>query len=65
MSTITEQKQKQVQEQEQRREEEPENESVLRDLELLDDEAEDVRGGASCPTWMCGANHNEVLAVTA
>jgi hypothetical protein len=47
----------------------PENERVLRDLEVLEGEAEDVVGGArrgDCPELACGSggNHNEVLAVT-
>ena len=58
-----------ISEQEQRRDEEAENESVLGDLEVLDDEAEEVAGGGrgGCPELACGsgANHNEVQAVTA
>jgi hypothetical protein len=47
-----------------------ENERVLRDLEVLEGEAEDVVGGAGrggcTASFACGsnANHNEVLAVT-
>ena len=64
-----------ITEQEQRRDEEPENESVLSDLELLDDQAEGVVGGyrdlaygsGGCPELACGSGgtHNEVQAVTA
>ena len=57
-----------ISEQEQRRDEEPEKESVLRDLELPEGEAEDVQGGSvKCPSWLCGpgGNHNEVQAFTA
>jgi hypothetical protein len=48
----------------------PRNERVLRDLEVLEGEAEHVVGGAGrdgCQaTFSCGSNgnHNEVLAVT-
>jgi hypothetical protein len=48
--------------------EEPEQELALADLELPDESSRDVTGGTrddGCPTWGCGSNHNEVLAVTA
>lgn len=47
--------------------EEPEQELALADLDLTDESARDVTGGApsGCDEFGCGANHNEVLAVTA
>jgi hypothetical protein len=58
MTTITEM--------ERRPDEEPEEELALADLDLPEASAADVAGGTlvGCPTWMCGSNHNEVLAVT-
>ena len=61
MTTTTEPQQEQ-------RREEPEQELALADLDLPEERAGEVTGGTrddGCPTWGCGSNHNEVLALTA
>lgn len=56
-----------ITEQEQRRDDKPEDELALRDLELPDDQAGNVKAGArgGCDDWGCGSNHDEAMVVTA
>ncbi len=63
MTAITEPQQEQ-----QREEPGPEQELALADLDLPEQSAGEVTGGnrgGGCDEFGCGANHNEVLAVTA